>query len=209
MIFLAHRGYWLSLEEKNRRSALERAWDNSFGLEIDVRDAGGRLVISHDVPCGDEVAFDDFLTVYHQRANGSWMALNIKSDGLVLLLKQALVRYQVSNFFVFDMSTPELLNYEREGFPIAVRMSEFEREPLLTKTSTYIWLDSFEERWFDESVLFRLLEMGKTVAVVSPELHCRDHWHDWKFLKNKGLHNHPRMMLCTDFPLEARRFFSE
>ena len=139
----------------------------------------------------------------------SWMALNIKSDGLVHLLKKAMSRYQASNFFVFDMSTPELLNYERQGFPIAVRMSEYEREPVLLDKSTYVWLDSFGERWFDETALSRLLEMGKTVAIVSPELHHHDYVNAWKFLKDGGFHNHPRMMLCTDYPMEARSFFSE
>lgn len=207
MIYLAHRGYWLLPDEKNRRSAFERAWEYSFGLEIDVRDAAQQLVISHDIPSETEMTLDDFLLIYHKSGNESWLALNIKSDGLALLLKESVSRYSVKNFFVFDMSTPELLNYHRHGLPSAVRMSEFEHETVLLEKSAYIWLDSFQQMWFDKTTLSSLLDIGKTVAIVSPELHQRNYVEDWNYLKKKGFHKHPRLMLCTDYPLEARSFF--
>lgn len=209
MIYLAHRGFWLSSEEKNQRSAFERAWQGSFGLEIDVRDSRQRLVISHDMPSGNELAFDDFLSLYTTQGNHSWLAINIKADGLASSLQQSLSQHGVQHYFVFDTSIPEFLQYQRRDMPIAMRLSEFEQEAVFLEKSCFVWLDCFHRMWFDENRLRSLLDAGKTVAIVSPELHGRPHLGDWQFLKKGGFHHHERVMLCTDHPEKARIFFNE
>ena len=47
---LAHRGLWFCEEEKNSSNALFKALDLGFGIETDVRDLCGELIISHDPP---------------------------------------------------------------------------------------------------------------------------------------------------------------
>jgi glycerophosphoryl diester phosphodiesterase len=47
---LAHRGYWLEPGEKNSLSAFRRAFEGGFGIETDIRDLDGELVVSHDPP---------------------------------------------------------------------------------------------------------------------------------------------------------------
>ena len=48
---LAHRGVWGSKEEQNSRSAIKHALAGGFGIETDIRDHDGQVVLSHDVPC--------------------------------------------------------------------------------------------------------------------------------------------------------------
>lgn len=47
---LAHRGWWTSREDQNSLDALTRALTAGFGVETDIRDCAGRLVVSHDMP---------------------------------------------------------------------------------------------------------------------------------------------------------------
>ena len=56
---LAHRGYWKLEKEKNTLYAFEKAFDKYFGIETDLRDAQGEIVISHDIPLGNETKFDN------------------------------------------------------------------------------------------------------------------------------------------------------
>ena len=56
---MAHRGFWISEEEKNKTVAFERAFDNNFGVETDLRDICGKIVISHNMPNGDEISFEE------------------------------------------------------------------------------------------------------------------------------------------------------
>ena len=57
MIILSHRGYWKLEEERNRAAAFQRSFDLGYGTETDIRDIQGKLVISHDMPRGDEITF--------------------------------------------------------------------------------------------------------------------------------------------------------
>ena len=72
MELLAHRGLWQEPAEKNSRIAFERAFQAGFGVETDLRDHGGTVVISHDPPgttAEPELAFEQFLrlTVFMTR----------------------------------------------------------------------------------------------------------------------------------------------
>ena len=49
MDILAHRGVWRISEERNSMSSIRAALDAGFGIETDVRDYKGNLVISHDI----------------------------------------------------------------------------------------------------------------------------------------------------------------
>ena len=51
---LAHRGVWGSKEEQNSRSAIRHALVGSFGIETDIRDHDGQVVLSHDIPLHDD-----------------------------------------------------------------------------------------------------------------------------------------------------------
>jgi glycerophosphoryl diester phosphodiesterase len=127
MKLLCHRGYWIKKNDQNTLESLKRAISNGYGVETDVRDCDGELVISHDLPLKlDSVKLSEFLELYSCLKVRSTLALNIKSDGLHEKLKSLLDEYGVTNYFVFDMSVPDTLGYLLLNMPFAVRLREFD-----------------------------------------------------------------------------------
>jgi glycerophosphoryl diester phosphodiesterase len=207
MQIIAHRGFWLDPSEKNTSIAFTRALNNGFGIETDFRDLNGELVVSHDLPGDDAMPIRDFISLYVAAYQEGWMALNIKADGLQLLIKKMVEDSKMHNYFVFDMAVPDMRGYFSEGVPTFTRLSEYEQVPSFLDNSIGVWLDAFEGEWYDRSVIRTLLERNKQVAFVSPELHGRPHHILWNFLKANQFHQNPLILLCTDFPLEAKEYF--
>lgn len=207
MIVISHRGYWLAPVEKNTRAAFARSFSQGFGTETDVRDHRGQLVIAHDVPRDDRdlVTFDEFLRL--AKDLNQPLAINIKSDGLATLVKQAMANHDITDWFVFDMSVPDMRHQLDAGNPTFARMSEVEQTPAWINRCAGIWLDGFEGTWFNSSLIENLLQQGKRVCVVSPELHHRPHLPLWEQLLDVA--HHHQLILCTDLPREAQSFFKE
>lgn len=206
MIVLSHRGYWLKPEERNQKVAFERSFKLGFGTETDLRDANGKIVISHDVPDGELQDFLSFLNLYQSHAQGNLpLALNIKADGLAGMVKSTLAAFPMLDAFVFDMAVPDMRAYFDCGIPVFTRMSEVERQPSWLEQSAGIWLDSFGPTWFGGELVGDLLATGKRVCVVSSELHHRDSQALWDMLEPHS--SAGNLLLCTDRPEQAREFF--
>ena len=214
MIILAHRGLWQNPVDKNSASALRKALEDGFGVETDIRDLAGQLVVSHDPPRAGALALDDFLDAYVQSRATGILALNIKSDGLQLALAKALASRRIGpdRYFVFDMGVPDAIGYLGQKMPCFTRQSEVEPEPAFIDQASGIWLDCFQEDWINGSDILNHCLVGRHVAVVSPELHGRhwqSAWEKWReayrILNQRGLSNH--FMICTDHPREAKAFF--
>ena len=207
MKIISHRGYWQNASQKNSVAAFRRSFALGFGTETDVRDFAGRLVISHDIPTGDELSFDRFLEIAgsYNPQSGLTLALNIKSDGLVDLVNEAIAGYAGLDCFVFDMSVPDSRAYLDSSISVFMRMSEVERTPSWGERADGIWLDCFEDIWFDETVVTALLDDGKSVCLVSPELHGREPDTLWQYLH--PLEDRSGLILCTDFPELAQDYF--
>ncbi len=206
MIIIAHRGYWNEVEEKNREIAFERALNNGFGIETDVRDYCGELVVSHDIPNGNEMRFDDFLKIYGDGfSEDNPLAINIKADGLVKEIELLINKYKIKYYFVFDMSIPDTLPYIKSGLSVFIRESEYERHDNLHNQCNGIWVDELEAPWITRKKIEELLVKGTSVCIVSPELHGRDYKSAWKTYKN--IAENEQMMICTDFPVKCREFY--
>ena len=206
MKIIAHRGMWCRPEEKNTLKSLAASFDLGIGVETDVRDCDGTLVVSHDPPRAEgALQLNALLEAYVARPKRPALALNIKADGLQTLLLTALRRYAIENYFVFDMSVPDTLGYQRLHMPFAARISEYEPSNVLAQTAQWIWLDAFHGEWYDAARVQSWLDQGKRVAVVSPELHRRPHLLQWEVLK--AVHEHPHLYLCTDLVAQAGEFF--
>lgn len=204
MRILCHRGFWTASSECNGQVAFDRALEAGFGLETDIRDAGGRLCVSHDPPTGPAPSLSGLLESYDGRELP--LAINVKADGLAPLLSQAFAGRDIP-WFAFDMSGPETLKYLRAGLPYYTRHSDIEREPILYRDAAGVWLDAFHGRWFDPSVVEDHLRAGKKVCIVSPELHGRDPDELWPSIRPFSRDEH--VSLCTDRPVEAREFFRD
>ena len=203
MQILSHRGYWKKQEEKNERIAFERSFSLGVGTETDVRDCLGELVISHDMPSANAMPLSDFLRLAGERPLP--LAINVKADGLAPGLAQAF-RNSPHNWFVFDMSIPDTRKQLDAGNPVFVRMSEVESDPPWIDEATGVWLDAFSGDWYGPELMHTLLDDGLQVCVVSPELHQRNPDGVWAMLY--GLRQEERLMLCTDRPGDAQRFFA-
>lgn len=197
---LAHRGCWTDIlgekvHEKNALVSIKRARDLGFGLETDLRDRLGQLVISHDpadalAPTTDFTQFQGF---------SAPIALNIKSDGLAGTLSSLMPNLgDKSEVFFFDMSVPETIQYRRQGLQVAARVSEY--ETLADQNPEWIWLDCFESDWYIENLeaLF-LANPESKICIVSPELHKRNYNGTWEKLAPQ-MNVNPNLFLCTDLP---------
>jgi hypothetical protein len=197
MDILSHRGYWRAPDEKNGAIAFARSFDLGFGTETDVRDHAGELVIAHDMPNGTELKLTQVLDLLGERDLP--LALNIKADGLGPLIVQAMAGRPQTRWFTFDMSGPELIRQQRLAMPVFTRRSEYEREAVLYDQVEGVWLDAFEGLWFTAKDIVAMLDNGKRVCVVSPELHGRDPQPLWSMLRRAGLYD-SGIMVCTDTP---------
>ncbi len=208
MQIISHRGFWLEEQEKNSSKAFIRSFISGFGLETDVRDHNGALVISHDPPQGKCLSLENFIALYQEHASGSLpLALNIKADGLQNQLKETLRKHNIDNYFVFDMSAPDTLLYLQAGLKIFTRQSEIEPEPICYPQADGVWLDCFNHEWMEPKDIKTHLTVGKKACLVSPELHKRPYEEFWQTIKTSGLHLTNGLMLCTDFPQLAKDFF--
>ncbi|RTP97290.1 hypothetical protein EKN38_22395 [Enterobacter sp. WCHEn045836] len=212
MQIIAHRGYWLKPEEKNSADAISRAFQHGLGIETDIRDHHGELVISHDIPRQEHyLTLASVLDDYVGAGSPGVLALNIKADGLYKEIKRQLELRSIRRYFCFDMSVPDTLPYIRAGVTAAARLSEYEAEGTLSMATPVLWVDGFHENYAELGHLDRWLNAGKSVCLVSPELHGREPaslWEPLMALPDTVLH-HPELMLCTDHPLQAQRIFNQ
>ena len=213
MKIISHRGFWTSEYEKNTVAAFIRSLECGYGIETDVRDCNGELVISHDIPFQTTYLFDEFLATYckfsEAKTPSLCIAINIKSDGLQSRVKKLLDKYKIQNYFVFDMSVPDTINYIKQGVITFSRVSELENNSTLNSMANGIWLDQFYGDWYKTELIQELLDSYGQICVVSPELHNRDKDGCWEMLLQLPVNIRNRVMLCTDLPDKAKEFFYE
>lgn len=208
MEILAHRGYWREQEERNSMESLIRALDNGFGIETDIRDYNGKLVISHDIANSNSSSVEILFKYYKEQGLASSLALNVKSDGIQPLLKPLIEKYNIHNYFLFDMSVPELVVNNREKLKYFTRHSDIEHQCVMYHSADGVWMDSFyDNRWLSKEMIREHIKDGKKICVVSSELHGNSYEGVWKMIKDEGFHKSEFLKLCTDIPQEAKRYF--
>lgn len=208
MKILAHRGYWNENISSNSPEALRQALENGYGFESDVRDYLGKMVIAHNI--ADKFA-QDAETVFkwlQEFEDKYCFAINIKADGLKDILKEFISRYSITNYFLFDMSVPQMVEFREYGLRYFTRQSEVEPEPYMYEDAAGVWIDGFWSiEWITEELLTQHIKNNKFVCLVSPDLHGKkDYKIFWEKLNGFNL-DFNRVMLCTDHPDEAREYF--
>jgi hypothetical protein len=203
---LCHRGLWKRKDERNTINSLVNAHIEGFGVELDLRDRGSQIVISHDIPTKGSELFDSYLNELKENHynNNTTIAINIKADGLSRKIKKIINEYNISNYFTFDMSNPEMLRYNNAGVIFFTRLSEYEMSPVLEKEAMGIWLDAFNKEWYSIEDINLIVASGKRICFVSPELHGRVFNKQWAMLKDM---RHDDFLLCTDQAIKAKGFF--
>lgn len=184
------------------------ALERGYGFESDVRDYMGRLVISHNIgssSCQDAEEVFQWLRKFDDRY---CFAINIKADGLKDMLWSFLKEYNITNYFIFDMSVPQMVEFREMGMRYFTRQSEVELTPCLYEDAAGVWIDGFwSGKWITENLLENHTKNGKEVCIVSPELHGRaDYRGFWKIIKSYSI-DFGKVFLCTDHPDEAKEYF--
>ena len=143
-----------------------------YGVEIDLRDRGDRLILQHD-PFGDGEDFEEYLRHY----NHGLLILNIKSERIEHRVLELVHRANVRDYFFLDCSFPMIRSLVREGEQrIAMRFSELEPvESALAMAGQvrWVWVDCFTRMPLDERT-YGLLKRHFKLCAVSPELQGRD-----------------------------------
>ena len=206
MQIISHRGLWYDFaKESNQRIAFERSFDKGFGTETDLRDICGKIVISHNMPEGDEITFSELLELMDGRTLP--LALNIKADGMIDEIKKILTHYEHTNYFTFDMSIPDMVVQMNKNVCVYTGCSDILNPPVLLGKAQGVWLDSFNSEWFDENIVKGYLLQEKKVCIVSADLHQRDVLEQWDKIKNFSCLLDNNIMLCTDEPEQAKNYF--
>ena len=206
MQIVSHRGLWRKTAEHNTIAAFERSFELGMGVETDLRDRNGGVVVAHDPPKKSTLPFAELLRAMDGR--NLPLALNIKADGLAKQIKRALAQFNHDNYFVFDMSLPDMRWHLQCDMPVFAGMSDLQPRPPLLAQCAGVWLDSFESDWFGARLIDKLLAQNKKICVVSPELHRRPFEKQWKTIRMAKSVAADGLMLCTDHPLQARDFFN-
>lgn len=212
MHIISHRGFWKKRNEQNKISSFRRSFENLFGIETDIRDSQGEIVISHDLPTKNEILLEELFLLYKELNCKEYLFLNIKSDGLQNKLKDLLVKYDIKNYFVFDMSIPDCFGYVKNNLSFFTRKSELEESPIFLDLAKGLWLDEFYGHWIKLEDILTCINNKKHVCIVSPELHNRsyeDEWSNYKIIEKSINLDKSKLMICTDYPLEAMKFFNE
>lgn len=143
-----------------------------LGVEIDLRDRGGRIILHHDA-FSDGEDFDAWLDGYQH----AFMILNTKCEGLENALLEKMAARGIKDFFFLDLSIPFMVKQVRKGVrEIAVRFSEYEPAELALRFAgqvEWVWVDCFRDLPLDAAA-YALLKPHFRFCLVSPELQGHD-----------------------------------
>ncbi|RDB35096.1 MAG: hypothetical protein DCC88_11935 [Spirobacillus cienkowskii] len=162
----------LIFHRRNTISEL-RATDQKYGIEVDIRSHGQKLIIHHD-PFAIGESFDEWLNAYQHGT----LILNVKEEGLEARLIAIMASKDIEDYFFLDQSFPFLVKWAKAGERrCAVRVSEFESiETALTLSERvdWVWVDCFTKFPLSENSALRLKNAGFKLCLVSPELQGGD-----------------------------------
>lgn len=144
-----------------------------FGVEVDIRSFGERLVMHHDALIEGE-SFDAWIAAYRHGT----LILNVKEEGLEARLIDLMKSHGIDDYFFLDQSFPFLVKWAKAGERrCAVRVSEFESVETALSLSgkiDWVWVDCFTHFPLSNEDAARLKIAGLKLCLVSPELQGRN-----------------------------------
>ena len=147
---------------------------SEYGVELDLRDYGRRLILQHD-PFKDGEDFEEYLKHY----NHGTMILNIKSERLEFKVLDLIKKYNIKKYFFLDSSFPMIYLLTNSGEKnIALRFSEYEGlDTILNMKSKvkWVWVDCFTRLSITKKDYNILKQNGFNLCLVSPELQNQEH----------------------------------
>ena len=138
----------------------------NFGVEIDIRTNGSKLILSHD-PFLKGDRLEDYLENYKHKT----LVLNLKEAGIEENVLDLIKVNSVKSYFLLDVEMPYIYLAAKKGQKnIAVRFSEYE-DISLTKHFTnklkWVWIDTATKLPINKDNI-RILSKFKS-CLVCPE----------------------------------------
>lgn len=149
-----------------------QATPTQYGVEIDLRSQGQKLIVQHD-PFAEGEDFERWLDHFRHGT----LILNVKEEGLEERLIGLMAARGITDYFFLDQSFPFLIRWSRRGeHRCAARVSEFESIETamsLAGQIDWVWVDCFTRFPLDGVGAKRLQNAGFKLCLVSPELQGR------------------------------------
>jgi hypothetical protein len=140
------------------------------GIEFDIRDTGGEIVVQHD-PFLTGQRFTDFLKFC---PSNKFYIVNVKAEGIEQRAIIDLEAHGITQFFLLDCSIPMMVRLGKMGeHRLAVRFSEYESLSTVESMApfvSWVWVDVFTQLPLTSFVETFLRHRGLKLCLVSPEL---------------------------------------
>lgn len=195
----------------NELAAL-RTTQHIFGCEIDLRNHGTDIYVTHDAFRKDGPLLEEWLDYF----NNDFLILNVKEEGLEDKLFELMGKYSIEDYFILDETIPYIRKYALLGkTKFALRVSEIEPDVsailLQSKLNSqgcsidWVWVDTFSGKPLDAKTYTKLQNNGFKICQVSPELHQLDAPHKWQemliiFSEELAAQGTHLDMICTKVP---------
>jgi hypothetical protein len=144
-----------------------------FGVELDLRDNGNRIIIQHD-PFKEGEDFEEYLSHYKHGT----LVLNIKCERIELRVLELIIQYGIQKYFFLDSSFPMIkLLIDSGEENIALRYSEFEGLDTIVNLAgkvRWVWVDCFTQLPITKKSFQLFKDYGYQLCLVSPELQSQD-----------------------------------
>lgn len=144
------------------------------GIEFDIRDSGGKIIVYHDA-FGTIAYAQDFVEFLQFCPPDKFYIVNVKSEGIEHRAIQLLEAHGITRFFLLDCSIPMMVRLGYAGERrLAVRFSEFEgieTVKLMAPFVSWIWIDVFTCLPINELLAeYMKSALHLNICLVSPEL---------------------------------------
>lgn len=185
----------IPLMHKVNTVELLKSVNQEFGIEVDVRERCGKLIMQHD-SFKDGELFEDLLINYKHK----FMIVDIKCEGIEEAVVKLLDAYKIKDYFLLGITLPWAIKLVKKGMKnLSFHFSELEpieQAKKLVGKIDWVWIDSYTHLPInDENYLF--LSKNFKLCLGSPELYGRKediekYKHVIKSMKIDAV--------CTDFP---------
>jgi hypothetical protein len=164
---IAHR-----VNQLNDETA-KRIFQECDGIEFDIRDSGGELIVCHDAfaTVNDCQRFDEFVQYC---PTDKLYIVNAKAEGIEERAIAVLEARGIRNFFLLDCGMPAMYRLSQKGETrLAIRFSEYESLEtvrLMKDLVQWVWVDVFSVLPLTAQTANQIREWGLKICLVSPEL---------------------------------------
>ena len=136
------------------------------GVEVDVRDFNGKLILNHD-PFQKGENLENYLKEFKHK----FIIFEIKCEGIEKNVIRIAKKYRIENYFLLSVTYPFINSLASEGFRrLSVRFSEYEGLEMAKNMKgkiEWVWVDIFSKFPIDRKSYNEIKEFK--ICLVSPE----------------------------------------